>query len=162
MELYLPPLLEEHGHSSDSNSLKHSLGLEQGSNSHELQFEGIPGGLRLQVWEVLGDAALLEEGLRLDLEELELDKFVIGREVAEVGEDGPGLLLAAVMEEPSRGEGHPDHADEEDDGGDDLDADGNEPGGVGLGLLSCSSDVVAAAGRMLVYSFRFDELVWAY
>jgi hypothetical protein len=162
MELYLPPLLEEHGHGGDSNSLEHSLRLEQGSNSHELQLESVPSGLCLQVWEVLGDAALLEEGLGLDLEELELDEFVIGREVAEVGEDGPGLLLAAVVEEPAGGEGHPDHADEEDDGRDNLDTDRDEPGGVGLGLLRGASDVVAAAGRMSVYVYRFDGVRWAY
>jgi hypothetical protein len=97
------------------------------------------------VGEALRDAALLEERLGLDLEELELDELVALGKVAQVGEDLTGLLLAAVVEQPSRGEGHPDHADEEDDGRAELQTDGDEPGSVGLALVGAADEVAAAA-----------------
>lgn len=138
------PLLEEHGNRRNNNTLEHGLGLEQPGNGHKLQLKDVPGCLLAQVGVVLGDAALLEQRLGLDLEELELDELVVGGEVAKVGEHGAGLLLAAVVEQPARGEGHPEHADEEDDRRGELDADGDEPGGVGLGLYGGAADVVGA------------------
>jgi hypothetical protein len=97
------------------------------------------------VREVLREAALLKQRLSLDFEELKLDKFMVGWEVTQIGEDGAGLLLPAVVKKPSRREGHPEHTDEEDDGGNNLDADGDKPGGIGLGFFGGSTDVVAAA-----------------
>lgn len=95
--------------------------------------------------EPLSNTPLLKERLGLDLKEFELDEFMVGRQVAELGEDRARFVFAAVVEEPSGRERHPDHADEEDEGGDELDADRDEPGGVGLGIGCCAADVVAAA-----------------
>lgn len=150
MREHVPELLEEHGHGSNNDTLEHGLGLEKRSDRNPLQLKRVPDSLLLQVREVLCETALLKQRLRLDLKELELNQFVVLRKIAEVSEDGASLLLATVVEEPSGGEGHPEHAEEEDDGGRDLDADGDEPGSVGLGLLGRSADVVAAAGTWLV------------
>ncbi len=65
-----------------------------------------------QLWEVLGDGALLEQRLGLDLEELELDELVVRRKIAEAGEHAASLFLAAVVHQPTRREGHEYHADE--------------------------------------------------
>jgi hypothetical protein len=69
---------------------------------------------------VLGHGAFLKERLGLDLEELELDKLVIGGEAAEIGQNLSGLILAAVVHKPTRREGHEDHANEEEYGRGDL------------------------------------------
>ena len=142
------PLLEEHRNRGNNNTLEHGLGLEQPGDGHKLQLKDVPGSLLAQVGELLGDAALLEQRLCLDLEELELDELVVRGEVSEVGEHGTGLLLAPVVEQPARGEGHPEHADEEDHRGAELDADGDEPGGVGLGLHGGAADVVGATDAL--------------
>jgi hypothetical protein len=108
--------------------------------------------------EVFGCRTLLEHRLRLDLQELEFDQVVVFRQVAEAGESLASLSFAAVVDKPSRREGlwrrkcmltdqgkgqcyHENHADEENEGGEELKAQGDQPCGVRLSLTS-ASDVV--------------------
>jgi hypothetical protein len=80
------------------------------------------------------------------------------RQVAEAGESLASLSFAAVVDKPSRREGlwrrkcmltdqgkgqcyHENHADEENEGGEELKAQGDQPCGVRLSLTS-ASDVV--------------------
>ena len=110
--------------------------------------------------EVLGCRALLEHRLRLDFQVLELDQIVILRQITEAGESLASLSFTAVVDEPSRREGltrrkwmladqgqgqyyHENHADEKDQGGEELKAQGDQPCGVRLSLTS-TSDVVGA------------------
>ena len=152
----LHSLLESHGDGGNDDALEHGLGLEKCADGNKLQLEDVPCCLLLQVREMLGETALLKQRLGLDFEEFELDKFMVGWEVAEIGEDGTGLLLSAVMEEPSGREGHPDHADEEDDGGNDLNANRDKPGSIGLGFDGGSTDVVATTegGECVAWQMR--------
>lgn len=124
------PLLEKHGDSGHNDALEHGLGLEEGADGDELELEGVPGGQLGQMRELLSNAALLEHGLSLYLEEFELDQFVILGKLAERGESAASLVFTAVVNEPSGGEGHPEHADEQNGSGYELDADGHEPGSV--------------------------------
>lgn len=119
-----------HSHSSDNDPLEHGFGLEKSLNSDELQLENVPSSLLLQMREVLSCASLLEQRLGLDLEELQLDQLVVLGEVSEIGEDLPSFLLPAMMNEPTRGEWHPNHSHEENNSGAQLQADRNEPSGI--------------------------------
>jgi hypothetical protein len=143
-------LLEEHGHGGDNDALEHGPGLEQLADGDELQLEDVPGGGLAQVGEELGDGALLEQRLGLDLEELDLDQLVVRRQVAQVRQDPARLVLAAVVDEPTRREGHEDHAHEQDRGRAQLEAGRHEPGGVGLTLAGAADEVSAAGGGGLV------------
>jgi len=75
--IHARPLLEKHCHSCHNNTSKHSLGPEQTPNSHKLQLEGVPSREFAQSRPVLSHRPFLEEGLRFDLQELQLDEFVI-------------------------------------------------------------------------------------
>lgn len=138
-------LLEEHGDCRDNDPLKHRLGLEQLLDRHKLQLEDVPRRLLAQLREQLGDGALLKQRLCLDLEELELDQFVVLGQAAEVRQHLAGFLLTAVVDQPTRREGHEDHADEEDDGRGELQAGRDQPGRVSLGLEGGAADEVCAA-----------------
>lgn len=54
--------------------------------------------------EVFCCRALLEHGLRFDLQELEFDQVMVWRQVAQAGECLAGIGLAVVVNEPSRRE----------------------------------------------------------
>jgi hypothetical protein len=79
------------------------------------------------VWELLGDGALLEQRLGLDLEEFELNQFMIFGQSSQAREVLSSFGLATVVYEPTRREGHECHAAEENEAGCDLEADWNEP-----------------------------------
>ena len=102
VEAAYSPLLEEHGHGSQSDATQHGLGLEERSNSDELQLDGRPSRAVGQVREVFGNRALLEHRLRLNLQELKLDQVVVFRQVAEAGESLASFGFAAVVNKPSR------------------------------------------------------------
>lgn len=95
-------MLEEHSNSSNNNTLKHSLALEQSTHSDKLEFKDISSSLFLQMRETFSQRSFLEKRLGLDLEEFKLDEFVVGRKVTEVGEDLSGFFFAAVVKKPSR------------------------------------------------------------
>lgn len=54
-----------------------------------------------------------------------------------------GFLLAVVMDEPTGGEGHEDHADAQDQAWHQLEAEGQKPSSFGLSV-ACPADVVSA------------------
>lgn len=60
------------------------------------------------MWETLSSRSLLEHRLRLDFEELQLDKLMVLRQVSETGEGLPGIGLSPMMDEPSGAERHED------------------------------------------------------
>lgn len=110
--------------------------------------------------EVFGYRALLEHRLRLDLQELKLNQVVVFRKITETGESLAGLSLAAVVDEPSRREGlpncqwmladrgqgqcyHEDHADEENEGREELEAQWDQPCGIRLSLTRTTNVVCA-------------------
>ena len=136
-------LLKEHGHGRDNDTAEHGPGLEQGPDGDPLQLEDVPGREGDEVGPLRGRRALLEHALGFDLEELELDELVVRREPAQGAEHVAGFGLAVVVDEPAGGEGHEQHADAEGDAGEELQADGDEPGRVRLGG-SCAADVVRA------------------
>ena len=128
------PLLEEHSNGSYNDALEHGLGLEEGTNSYELELEGIPSSQLRKMREFLGDTALLEHGLSFDFKILEFDQFVVLGEIAKACKGAASLLFAAVVDEPSGRERHPDHTEEQDCSWEELDTDGHEPCSVRLGL----------------------------
>lgn len=138
------PLLEEHGNTSNHRPLDHAPALEQGLDGDELELESVPGGLLAKLGEVLGDSPLLEERLSLDLKELELDELVVLGESSQTGEVGSSFRLAAVVDEPTGREWHEGHTAEENQARDDLEADGDEPGGIGLFAALGAADVVGS------------------
>jgi hypothetical protein len=52
----------------------------------------------------------LEKALGFDLEELELQKWVVGRKAAKTREDFFGFLFSVMVNEPTWREWHEDHA----------------------------------------------------
>ena len=71
------PLLEKHSHCGDNDSSEHGHALEQSSNGNELQLDGVPNSGLTELRKVsLGDL-LLELRLGLDLEEFDMDQFII-------------------------------------------------------------------------------------
>lgn len=78
-------LLEEHRYGGDDDAAEHGAGFEEGAYGYELQFENVPRGECGEVRPLEGRAAFLEDGLCFDLEEFELDEFVVFVETAEAG-----------------------------------------------------------------------------
>ena len=108
---YVPgPLLEEHGACSDDDALKHGLALEQATNSDELKLGYAAGTHVLQMREVFLEGLLFEKRLRPDLGVFEFNQFVVLRQASETSEHTAGFRLAIVVDEPTRGEGHKEHA----------------------------------------------------
>jgi len=106
--------LEEHGHGCNGDSTEHWRSAEQGGNSDELELEGIPCcGLR-ETGEVLSGSPFLKERLCLDLEELDLDQWVVYRYSAEACKCLPSFLFMAVVYKPAGRERHEKHADAQD------------------------------------------------
>ena len=108
------PLLEEHGDGGHDDTAEHGHRLEEGGDGDELEFHRVEGGHLGEMGEVVLDSALLEDGLGFDLEELDLDDLAVDVHVAERGEGLAGFVFAAMMDEPTRAEGHEDHSDNED------------------------------------------------
>lgn len=121
------PLLEEHSDGGNDDSLEHGLGLEKGGNGHKLELEDVQGSLLLEVRERLGNSALLKQRLCLDFEKFKLNELVVSWQVAERSEVVAGLLFTVVVHQPTWGERHPDHSDEENERWDELEADRDEP-----------------------------------
>jgi len=94
--------------------------------------------------ESFSNTALLEHGLCLNFQEFQLDELVISGKVAEGGQVASRFFFASMVYQPTWGEWHPHHSDDEDEGWDELEADGHEPCGVGLGLECSASDVVGS------------------
>ncbi len=90
--------MEEHCDSGDDDAAEHGAGFKEGGDGYELQFEDVPGGEGGEVRPLEGCAAFFENGLGFDLEELELDQFVIFVEAAETGEDVASFGLAAMVD----------------------------------------------------------------
>jgi len=95
-----------HGDGGKSHATHHGLGLEERGTGDELQLDNGSVGTIRKVWEVLGSGALLEQRLCLDLGELKLDQLVVWGETAQGSESLAALCLTAVVDKPSRGEGH--------------------------------------------------------
>lgn len=67
---------------------------------------------------------------------------VVWRKTSELTEGFEGLFVAFLDEQPSRRIGVEEHADAEDQSWNDLDSEGNSPGGVGLAGASIWAYVV--------------------
>lgn len=106
---------------------------------------------------MLGNGSLLEHRLRLDLKELKLDELVVLGEVSEGREIASGLLFAAVMDEPTRREGHEGHTTKENQARGDLETDGHEPSGIRLFTALGATNVVGAAAGMGQSTGLLDE-----
>ena len=70
-----------------------------------------------------------------DVGELSLDLGVVLGERREAGEGSGSLGVAAGLDEPTGGLGEVEHADGEDEGPDELNGDGDAPGGVVVAVL---------------------------
>lgn len=93
-----------------------------------------------------GNGALLEQRLSSDLAVLELNELVVLRKTTESGKGGTGLSLTAVVNEPTWGEWHENHTDEENDGRDELQAKRDEPCSVLLAGTGASNVVGTVCG----------------
>lgn len=62
--------------------------------------------------------------------------------VSQTSQDPARLVFTAVVHQLTRREGHGRHTEEEDVAGDDLDADGDEPGGVTLVVELSAADEI--------------------
>ena len=77
--------------------------------------------------EFLGNGALFEERLSLDLTELELNQFVMFGQASESGKGCNGLLFPAVVCQPTRRERHKHDTEAQDKRREKLKAERNEP-----------------------------------
>ena len=111
------PLLEEHSDGSHNDALEHGLCLEQSGDGDELEFEDVPDRIFLEVREGLSKTALLEHRLSLDLEELQLDKFVVFGKITKMSKILAGLFRATVVHQPTGREWHPNHSDKQNESG---------------------------------------------
>ena len=112
---------------------------------------------------MLGSSALLEQGLSLDLSELELDQLVVWGETSQRSKSLATLCLTAVVDKPSRREGHFErlatiiggqmserlsrltehHTTEKNESGKKLEAERHQPGSVFLGGAGATNVVGA-------------------
>lgn len=139
------PLLEKHGDGGHNDPTEHGHAPEEGTNGHELELERVPPVLFGKVREIGLHRPLLEHRLGLDLEELQFDGLVIKRSAlaTQFGNDAARLLLAAVVDKPTRRVRHEKHTDEQNDRRRQLQAQRDQPGGLALGVSS-AADVVGA------------------
>ena len=137
------PLLEEHGHSGDNDSAEHGHSREERCHGYELKLDGVHRRQFGQMREFLGDGAPLKQRLGLDLEELELHKFGFNGQRSQCRKGPACFFLPTVVNEPTRSERHPDHADQQNQSWEELEGKRHEPSGLGLGR-PCASDVVCA------------------
>jgi len=107
------PLLEEHSHSCDNDTLEHGLALEQAADGDELELGDTGDAEILKMGAVLRERLLLEERLGLDFGEFELDEFMVLGQAAQTGENTAGFWFPVVMDEPAGRKGHKDHANAE-------------------------------------------------
>src|SRR5690242_1775559 len=101
------PLLEEHDKPSSSNALEVVPSAEDLVVLRKLADPYTAFFLGGEVGEILLKCSALEEALSLDLKELDLNKFVVLRQLAEVGESLKTLLVTAFLDEPARRERQP-------------------------------------------------------
>ena len=132
-----------HGNSRDDDTSEHGHGLEERANRDELELDYVQWRQLCQVWEVVLDCPLLEQGLSLDLQELELDEVVVDIEIPQFGERSACVLFVAVVDEPPGCEWHENHTNDEDEGWGKLQCKRNKPCPIGL-VLPCTTDIVAA------------------
>lgn len=129
-------LLEEHDGAADRDALEAAPVREHGGVLREVQAQaGEPGVVGL-------DVGVLEEDGGFYVEGFGDEGGVGGGEAAEEGERGHGLLVAVLGEEPAGGFGVEEHAEAEDEGGDDLEGERDSPRGVGLSCASTGCDVL--------------------
>lgn len=74
--------MEEHGDSRDHDTPEHWPGREQAGEADGLQLDVAPGVGPMEMGELLLLGALLEETLRFDLEEFQLENGVVLGETA--------------------------------------------------------------------------------
>ena len=138
------------------NEYSHSCALEigpvgdQALVASDTEEKVALGAAVLQMRIVVFRYALLKHLLRLDFEVLELDEGRVGGLTAEVGEYLEALVVAALIHQPAGRLGKKHDADTENDGGEDLDGDGNEPSSATLGLASAADKVGAYSGSATV------------
>lgn len=96
-------LLEEHHQTGYGRTFEHRPSFEKCHKLCCLERRGASDVLR----EALCRDLLLEQCVRLDLEELELDKSIGFGRVAKVGEGFTGFVIATLAEEPAWTEGDP-------------------------------------------------------
>lgn len=92
--------------SSHHDSSEHWPCLEETTESCCFQLDIAPRIGSFEVWELLLLCSLLEETLRLYLQELQFEKGVVTRKPTETDKNIFGLFLAVMMDEPSGREGH--------------------------------------------------------
>jgi len=107
--------------------------------------------------EVLSDCALLEHGLSPDLHEFELDELVVRRQPAKASQRLASFGLAVVVNEPPRRERHEQHANAEDDRRSQLQAQWDQPRGLGLGLTNASNVVGTIVDPVRDHNSRGDS-----
>lgn len=93
---------------------------------------------------LLGDASLFEQRLSLDFQEFEFNQLVITGKTSESRENIPGFAFAVMVNQPTRREWHEEHADQETQAREDLEAHGHKPRCVALLAKLSTADVVGA------------------
>jgi hypothetical protein len=136
------PLLESHGQASDHRPLEQTRVGDQGqvlvNPDHEVRLESPV----LVFWILLSGADFLEFPQSLDFQEFNADTKVVGGDVAEPGQSLRALLLSARIHEMARRLRHEhQHARTKDQCREELQADWNQPCGIGL-VDTCASDEV--------------------
>jgi hypothetical protein len=135
------PLLEEHSQGGDDNALEHAAGRKQASNSNELKLENVECGRLLQMREVLTQRLLLKQTLGPDFGKLEFNKLMLLRQISKLRENGPRLRFATVVDEPTWGERHEEHAHTEQNSRGELQSKRYEPRRLLLAASSSADEV---------------------
>ena len=125
------------GDEVDASELLPGLDEDTGKGTEK---DSVVGGTEAVSVRRLAQFLLVFEG-NTDLVEFSLELGMVGREGDETGESTGGILVALLLDEPSRGLGEEDHADGENKCPDELDRDGELPRSVsGFALGSIVDD----------------------
>lgn len=137
-------MLEQHGKDRNHGALDQVLVGEERQvilvSNHEVAAEAAV----LVLGELLSQAHPLKVAQGLDLEELDAHAEVVRRRAAQARQRRQAFVLAVAVHQVARALRHEEHHARGQDGrGQELEADGDKPGSVGLGL-ACASDEVGS------------------
>jgi hypothetical protein len=133
------PLLQTLSRSTQHQSVKQRLGREESLVLEERDSESD----LVHAVSLLGGLSL-DQSFSLEGSEFVLNLGALGGLRSQEGERLQALLLSTSEHEPSRRVREPDDSDTENEGGDELDSQGNSPGSIRLVGVGGTANVVGA------------------
>ena len=128
--------MENHDKDGNGNSLEQGPILEEAHVLVETEEEVILEGSVLILWKVGLRGSDFEEMLGFDFEVFNLDELVGLWASSELSQNLETFLVTSLLHEPTRGLWHEENTNAKGKSWDELDADWDEPCGVGLTITS--------------------------